>query len=91
MMKMRFSSPLIRNLQYMYCNHKVGRVLSFSQVVGTGTPPTPHPQPSMPPPPLGSEGGAHSLAREGLGESQFRRRDIVVFFIYRYFVIVTTV
>ncbi len=44
-----------------------------------------------PPPPPGSGGGAHSLAREGLGESQFRRRDIVVFFIYGYFVIVTTV
>jgi hypothetical protein len=25
------------------CRHRVGRVLSFSQVVGIGTPPTPHP------------------------------------------------
>jgi hypothetical protein len=33
-------------------------------------------------------GGAHSLAREGLGEPQFRRGDIpVVLFIYTYFVL----
>jgi hypothetical protein len=38
------------------------------------------------PPVLG--GGAHSLARDGLGESQFRRGDIytVLLFIYTYFV-----
>jgi hypothetical protein len=90
--------------------HGVGRVLSFSPVVGIGTPPTPHPlapplwfrgeghtrwrergwesgvregvgercgdypNPSPAgPPPLVSGGGAHSLAREGVGESQFRR------------------
>ncbi len=47
----------------------------FSQVVGIGTPPTPHPQASVPPLP-GSGGGAHSLARDGLGESQFRRGDV---------------
>jgi hypothetical protein len=46
--------------------HRVGRGLSFSPVVGIGTPPTPHPQASVPPPPFGSE-GAHSLAREGGG------------------------
>jgi hypothetical protein len=45
--------------------HGVGRVLSFSPVVGIGTPPTPHP---LAPPPLVSGGGAHSLAREGVGE-----------------------
>jgi hypothetical protein len=32
------------------------------------------PLPLPPPPVLG--GGAHSLAREGLGESQFRRGDV---------------
>ncbi len=59
------------SIAYMYClrhvhlYHRVGRVLSFSPVVGIGTPPTPHPG-----------GGAHSLAREGVGESQFRRGDI---------------
>jgi hypothetical protein len=58
--------------------HRVGRVLSFSQVVGIGAPPTPHPQASVPlPPVLG--GGARSLAREGLRESQFRRGDIHCF------------
>jgi hypothetical protein len=47
--------------------HRVGRVLNFSPVVGIGTPPTPHPQASVPPPLFGSGGGAHSLAREGGG------------------------
>jgi hypothetical protein len=37
--------------------------------------PNPSPQASVPPPPV-LGGGAHSLAREGLGESQFRRGDI---------------
>ncbi len=40
----------------------------FSPVVGIGTPPTPHP--------LVPGGGANSLAREEVGESQFRRGDI---------------
>ncbi len=40
-------------------------VLSFSPVVGFGTPPTPNPQASVPPPPLVLGGGAHSLAKEG--------------------------
>ncbi len=41
------------------------------------------------PPPLFSGGGAHSLAGEGVGESQFRREDIqhtVVLYIFMYFV-----
>ncbi len=42
------------------------RVLSFSTVVGIGTPPTPHPRASVLPP-FGSGGGAHSMAREGVG------------------------
>ncbi len=43
-----------------------------------------------PPPPPVLGGVAHSLAREGLGESQFRRGYIqytVVLFLYTYFVI----
>jgi hypothetical protein len=56
--------------------HRVGKVLSFSPVVGIGTPPTPHPHASVPPPPLVPGGGVHSLAIEGVGESQFRRVDI---------------
>jgi hypothetical protein len=57
--------------------HRVGRVPSFSPVVGIGTPPIPHPAGEcvLPPPPV-LGGGAHSLAREGFGESQFRRGDI---------------
>jgi len=47
--------------------HRVGRVLSFSPVVGIGTPPTPHPQASVPIP-LGS-GGRGTLAGESGWES----------------------
>jgi hypothetical protein len=42
-------------------------VLSFSPVVGIGTPPTPHSQASVPLPPLVPGGGAHLLAIEGDG------------------------
>jgi hypothetical protein len=48
----------------------------FVGVVGIGTPPTPHPQACVLAPPLVTGGGAHSLARDGVGESQFRRGDI---------------
>ncbi len=66
----RFSVP--------FCpDHRVGGVLSFFSIRRNWTPPTPHPLASVPPPPFGSGGrGAHSLEREGMGESQFRRRDI---------------
>jgi hypothetical protein len=46
--------------------HRVGRVLSFSPVVGIGTPPGEN---APPPPPLVPEGGTRSLARQGVGES----------------------
>ncbi len=59
----------------LHWNHRVDRE-AFSPAVGIGTPPTPHPQASVPPPPLVPGGGAHSLARDGVGESQFRWRDI---------------
>jgi hypothetical protein len=50
--------------------HREGTVLSFFlPVVGIETPTTSHPQVSVPPPPPLQGGGAHSLAREGLGES----------------------
>jgi hypothetical protein len=65
--------------------HRLGRVLSFSQVVGIGTPPTSHPQASVPPPPPSVRGGgAHSQAREGFGESQFRRGYIHCCTLYIY-------
>jgi hypothetical protein len=52
-----------------------------------GLPPTPRPQASVPPPPCFWGGGEHSLARKGLGESQFRRGAYtVVLFICTYFV-----
>jgi hypothetical protein len=49
---------------------------AFSQVVGIRSPPTPHPQAGSP----GSGGGAHSRAREGLGESQFRREGTYLWY-----------
>jgi hypothetical protein len=59
---------------YQSTTEYVGR--AFSPVVGIRTPPPPHPQASVLPHPLGRGGRAHSLAGEGLGESQFRRWDI---------------
>jgi hypothetical protein len=57
--------------------HRVGRVLSFFSSRRNWDSPTPYPQASVPTPPFGwGAGGAHSLTREGLGESQFRRGNI---------------
>ncbi len=44
-------------------------------LVGIGTPPTPLPQASVPPPRTNG-GGAHSPAAKGFGKSQFRRLEI---------------
>jgi hypothetical protein len=56
--------------------HRVGRVLSFFSSRQKGDSPNPHPEASVPPPTPRVLGGvAHSLAREGVGESQFRRGD----------------
>jgi hypothetical protein len=45
-------------------------------LVGTGTPPYPLPQASVPCPPPRTKGrGAHSPAAKGVGESQFRRLE----------------
>jgi hypothetical protein len=54
--------------------HRVGRVLSFLSSPRSCDSPNPSPAGECAPPPLG--GGANSLARERLGESQFRRGDI---------------
>jgi hypothetical protein len=68
-------------------DHRVGRLLSFFPVVGIGTPPTPHPQASVPPPPFGS-GGRGKLA----GEKRSRRVPIPMrghtlwYSVYMYFV-----
>jgi hypothetical protein len=55
----------------------VQAVLSFFPVVGIGTLPQPLTRRRVCPlPPLVLGGGAHSMAREVVGESQFRRGDI---------------
>jgi hypothetical protein len=48
-------------------SHRVGRVLSISPVVGIGTPPTPHPQASVPP--RGSGGRGKFASERGVWES----------------------
>jgi hypothetical protein len=60
--------------------HRVGRVLSFfSTVVGIGTPPTPHPQASVPPPPGSGE-------RDTLDEGTYTvvLNVYCMYFAYRY-------
>jgi hypothetical protein len=55
-------------------HHRVGRVLSFFPVVGIGTPPTPHPLSSVPPPP--GSGGRGTLAGErGVGRVPIPTRE----------------
>jgi hypothetical protein len=57
--------------------HRVGRVLSFFSSRRNWDSPNPSPAgESAHPPRFYGEVHAHSLAREGLGESQFRRGDI---------------
>ncbi len=71
--------------------HKVRTYKEYHSVCPSselGLPPTPHPQASVPTPPPFLGGGEHSLARKGLGESQFRRGAYtVVLFICTYFVL----
>jgi hypothetical protein len=64
-------------------DHRVGRVISFSPV-GLPQPLTRRRVCNPPPPPFGSGGGAHSLAKEGVGESQFRRGDMHYSTLYIY-------
>ncbi len=84
----------------VYCNYVseyifiiteyIGRVLSFfsSRRNWDSANPLPAGECAPPPPVLG--GGAHSLARERLGRSQFRRGDIHcgTLYIYAYFVFI---
>jgi hypothetical protein len=63
---------LYRSSNLFADNHSVGRVLSFSPVVGIGTLANPYPHASVSPLWFRGE-GAHSLERERVGESQFRR------------------
>ncbi len=57
-------------------NHRVGRVLSFFSSRRDWDSPNPSSAGECAPPPPVPGGGAHSLAREGMGESQFRLGDI---------------
>jgi hypothetical protein len=83
---------MLTKMILVYVQHRVGGVLSFfsrRQKLGPrtlGTPPTPHPQASVtPPPPPVLGGGAHSLAREGLGSPNAEEGTYnVVLFIHTY-------
>jgi hypothetical protein len=55
--------------------HRVGRVLGFFSSRRNWDSPTPFAAGGCAPPLFGLGGRAHSLAREGLGESQFRRLE----------------
>ncbi len=76
------------DLPLLTFRHRVGRVLSFSPVVGIGTPPTPHPQASVPPPLLWFRGEGHTRWRERGWESPNSDEGTytVVLFIYMCFV-----
>ncbi len=58
--------------------HSAGRVLSFFSSRSELGLPHPFSRRRVCPPPFGPEGRAHSLAVEGLGESQFRRGTYTV-------------
>ncbi len=58
-------------------------MLSFSQVVGIGTPPTPHPQASVPSPRFWGEG--HTRERGWESPNSDEGTYTVVLFIYTYF------
>ncbi len=60
--------------QRVTLTHRVGRVLSFFSSRRNWDSPNPSPAGECAPLPPVLGGGAHSLAREWLGESQFRRR-----------------
>ncbi len=68
-------------------DHRVGRVLSVSPVVGIGTPPPLQPQASVPPHPLVRGGGHTRLRLKGLGSPNSNEGTFtVVLYIYKYFV-----
>ena len=75
----------LKFVYYLCLEHRVGRVLSFSPIVGIGTPPTPHPQASVPPPPLvpGVEGALAGGRVPNSDEGTYT----VVLFIYMYSVV----
>jgi hypothetical protein len=79
----RFSSFLLFSVQ-----HRVGRVLSVSPVVGIGTPPTPLAAGECAPPPFGPGGGHTRLRLKGWGSPNSNEGTYtVVLYIYKYFVV----
>ncbi len=71
----------------MRYEHRVGRVLSISPVVGIGTPPPLLPQASLPPHPLFRGGGHTRLRLKGWGSPNSNEGTYtVVLYIYKYFV-----
>ncbi len=93
-MRVRTSAHLHAKRAVFRVRHRVGRVLSFFSSRRNWDSLNPSPAgeriPPPPPPPLVPRGGAHSLAREGVGESQFRRGDILYTVLpckYTYFVV----
>jgi len=73
-------------------DHRVDRVLSFFSSRRNWDSPTPLTRRLVSPPPFGSGEGAHSLAREGLGESQFRRGYLhcgTLYLLYTFFLDIT--
>jgi hypothetical protein len=67
--------------------HRVGRVLSVSPVVGIGTPPPLSPQASVPPHPLVRGGGHTRLRLKRWGSLNSNEGTYtVVLYIYKYYV-----
>jgi hypothetical protein len=68
-------------------DHRVGRVLSVSPVIGIGTPPPLLPQASVPPHPLVWGGGHTRLRLKRWGSPNSNEGTYtVVLYIYKYFV-----
>ncbi len=84
------SSTRNSSIDFHRLDYRVGRVLSLFSSRGNWDSPNPSPAGKCAPLPPVLGGGAHSLAREGLGESQFRRGEnklsTLVLVIYTYFV-----
>ncbi len=63
-------------IYYYGLTHRVGRLLSLFSSRRNWDSPNPSPTGECVLPPLDPGGGAHTLVREGVGESHFRRGDI---------------
>jgi hypothetical protein len=78
------SLPFLHRIIYFnIVNHRVGRVLSVSPVVGIGTPPPPLAAGECAPPPFGPGGKGWGSPNSNEGTCT------VVLYIYKYFVLLT--